>query len=41
MSSEAILEEYPLLEPGDIRQALQYAAVLASEELHPLSVASS
>lgn len=41
MSSEAIREEYPFLEPEDVRQALQYAAALASEELYPLSVANS
>lgn len=41
MTPEAIREEYPLLEPEDIRQALQYAAALADEELYPLSVASS
>jgi uncharacterized protein (DUF433 family) len=41
MTSEAIREEYPLLEPEDIRQALQYAAVLANEEIYPLSSASS
>jgi uncharacterized protein (DUF433 family) len=37
MSVEQILKEYPLLEAEDIRQALQYAAVLANEELHPLT----
>ncbi len=37
MSVEQILREYPLLEADDIRQALQYAAVLANEELHPLT----
>jgi uncharacterized protein (DUF433 family) len=37
MSVEQILKEYPLLEADDIRQALQYAAVLANEELHPLT----
>jgi len=39
MSSESILREYPDLEAEDIRQALQYAAALASEELHPLPAA--
>ncbi len=34
MTPEEILEEYPDLEPEDIRQALQYAALLAREELH-------
>jgi uncharacterized protein (DUF433 family) len=41
MSPEAIREEYPFLEPEDVRQALQYAAALASEELYPLSAANS
>ncbi|MDF0673174.1 MAG: DUF433 domain-containing protein [Nitrospira sp.] len=37
MSAEEILKEYPLLEADDIRQALQYAAALTNEELHPLT----
>lgn len=37
MSTEQILREYPALEAEDIRQALQYAAVLANEEIHPLT----
>lgn len=37
MTTEEILREYPDLEPEDIRQALQYVASLASEEIHPLS----
>ncbi|HLG30741.1 MAG TPA: DUF433 domain-containing protein [Candidatus Brocadiales bacterium] len=37
MATEEILREYPDLEPEDIRQALQYAAALASEEVHPLT----
>jgi uncharacterized protein (DUF433 family) len=37
MSVEDILGEYPLLEAEDIRQALQYAASLANEEIHMLS----
>ncbi len=37
MSTEEILQEYPALETEDIRQALQYAAALANEELHPLT----
>jgi uncharacterized protein (DUF433 family) len=40
MTTEAILSEYPDLEPEDIRQALRYASALASEEVHPLPVAS-
>lgn len=38
MNTEAIIEEFPDLEPEDIRQALLYAAALADEELHPLNV---
>ena len=37
MSVEDILGEYPLLEAEDVRQALQYAASLANEEIHILS----
>ncbi|OGP55339.1 MAG: hypothetical protein A2162_06090 [Deltaproteobacteria bacterium RBG_13_52_11b] len=37
MTSEEILREYPELEEEDIRQALQYAASLANEEIHLLS----
>ncbi len=37
MSTEEILKEYPTLEAEDIRQALQYAAALANEEIHPLT----
>lgn len=40
MTTEEILEEYPDLEAEDIRQALQYAAALANEEVHPLPIAS-
>jgi uncharacterized protein (DUF433 family) len=36
MSVEEILREYPDLEREDVRQALRYAAFLASEEVHPL-----
>ncbi len=35
--SSQILAEYPDLESEDIRESLQYAAALASEEVHPLS----
>lgn len=38
MSVEEILEEYPTLEAEDVRQALQYAAMLAGEEVHRLTV---
>jgi uncharacterized protein (DUF433 family) len=37
MSTEDILREYPDLEADDIREALQYAATLAREEVHPLA----
>lgn len=37
MSTEEILKEYPDLEEEDIRQALQYAAALAADEVHPLT----
>ena len=37
MTIAEILREYPDLEPEDIEQALQYAAVLADEELAPLA----
>jgi uncharacterized protein (DUF433 family) len=37
MTTDQILREYPDLEEEDIKQALQYAASLASEEIHPLS----
>ena len=39
MSIEEIVEAYPYLEPDDIRQALQYAAWLAEEMVHPLEPA--
>jgi uncharacterized protein (DUF433 family) len=35
MTTSEILREYPDLETEDIRQALQYAASLANEELQP------
>ncbi len=36
MTTEEILNEYPDLEAEDIRQALQYAAWLTREEVHPI-----
>lgn len=33
-AAEEILEDYPELEPEDIKQALEYAAWLAQEEIH-------
>jgi uncharacterized protein (DUF433 family) len=41
MSGEEIAEAYPYLEPDDVRQALQYAAWLAEESVHPLEAASA
>ena len=37
MTNDEILREYPDLKAEDIKQALQYAASLVSEEIHPLS----
>jgi len=39
MSTKEILADYPDLEPEDIREALQYAALLAREETYLLKVA--
>jgi uncharacterized protein (DUF433 family) len=36
MTLEQIRHEYPDLEADDIYQALQYAADLVDEELHPI-----
>jgi len=41
MTTDEILAEYPDLKAEDIREALQYAASLASEEVHPFSVSRS
>jgi len=41
MTTDEILAEYPDLNAEDIREALQYAASLASEEVHPFSVSRS
>ncbi len=38
MSTEEIIEAYPYLEPEDIHQALQYAAWLAEESVHPMDM---
>lgn len=40
MMIDELRREYPDLEPDDVRQALQYAAALANEEVHPLPIAS-
>jgi uncharacterized protein (DUF433 family) len=34
-SQEEVLRDYPDLEPEDIQQAMEYAAWLTSEEIHP------
>ena len=39
MSVEKIINEHPDLEAEDVRQALSYAALLTTEELHPLTAA--
>lgn len=41
MSTAEILAEYPDLEEGDVREALQYAAWLAAEEVYPVTGASA
>jgi uncharacterized protein (DUF433 family) len=33
MSQEAILRDYPDLEPEDIRQSIRYAAILSDERI--------
>lgn len=40
MSTEEMIEAYPYLEREDIRQALQFAAWLTEETIHPLELAS-
>jgi uncharacterized protein (DUF433 family) len=37
MTVDEILRDYPDLEAPDVRQALQYAASLANEELRPFA----
>jgi uncharacterized protein (DUF433 family) len=37
MTVEEIRREYPALEAEDVKQALQYAASLAGEEIRPLT----
>lgn len=34
MTADQIIQEYPDLEPEDIRQALAYASALANDEVH-------
>jgi uncharacterized protein (DUF433 family) len=40
MSETEILKDYPNLEPGDIREAVRYAAEAVRERELPLLVAS-
>ena len=40
MTSEEIIEAYPYLEKDDIRQALQYAARLSEETVHPIEISA-
>jgi uncharacterized protein (DUF433 family) len=37
MSPDDIIQEYPDLEPDDVREALSYASALANEEVHPFA----
>lgn len=41
MNNEEIIEAYSYLEQEDIRQALQFAAWLTEETVHPLELASA
>ena len=34
-STEEVIEDYPDLEPADVRQALEYAAWLTQEQVNP------
>jgi uncharacterized protein (DUF433 family) len=36
-SHEEVMKDYPDLEPEELRPAMEYAAWLASEEIHPAS----
>jgi uncharacterized protein (DUF433 family) len=40
MGTKEIIEAYPYLEPDDISQALQFAAWLTEETVHPIDLAS-
>ena len=40
MSTEEVIKAYPYVEAEDIQQALQYAAWLAEESVHPLEATS-
>ncbi len=37
MTTDEIVKEYPDLEPEDIKEALQHASWLTTEELHPVA----
>lgn len=41
MTAAQIVKEYPYLEEEDVRQALQYAAWLAEEQVQALEIASA
>ncbi|OHB62904.1 MAG: hypothetical protein A2Y77_10340 [Planctomycetes bacterium RBG_13_62_9] len=41
MTVDEIIKDYPYLEPEDIHQALQYAAWLTEETVHPLGLTSA
>jgi uncharacterized protein (DUF433 family) len=38
MTHEEIIDAYPYLEKDDIRQAIQYAAWLSEETIHPIEI---
>ena len=40
MEANEIVKAYPYLEPEDVQQALQYAAWLTEETIHPLESVS-
>lgn len=41
MSAAEIIEAYPYLEQEDIQQAIQYAAWLTEETVHPFELATA
>ena len=40
MTHAEVIDAYPYLEPEDIKQALQYAAWLTEDGIHPIEMAS-
>jgi len=40
MTTDEIIDAYPYLEKDDIRQALQYAAWLSEESVHPIEISA-